>query len=132
MSLLALLGLLAGCALGGMARVAVAARIGTGRPGSLPWNTLTVNTSGAFALGLLAGWLDPGSPASVNGLPWLALGMGFLGSYTTVSSFSLQTVVLLREGHAPAALANVALSLGLCLGALLLGLQLGQLVGAAI
>jgi CrcB protein len=115
------LGLAIGCGVGGMARVWVARRLGEPPPGGLPWNTLGINASGTFLLAALAGVLG-----GTGGGLWAMLGIGFLGSYTTVSSFSLQTVALLRSGRFATALANVALSLGLCLGSAAAGVALGQ------
>ncbi|MGZ8410065.1 MAG: fluoride efflux transporter CrcB [Hyphomicrobium sp.] len=104
--------------LGGIARFwvsgIVARRIGE----RFPWGTLAVNTTGALGIGILAALL----PAfGVNGdgvlTLWLALVIGVLGSYTTVSSFSLQTLALIRESEWLRALLNIAGSLGLCLAA---------------
>lgn len=129
MSGAAILLFLGGCALGGMTRVAIANLVGAGAPGSLPWNTLVVNASGALCLGVLAGLLAPGSAPSGTALLWLALGVGFLGSYTTVSTFSLQTLALLRSGQRRAALANVGVSILLCLGMATLGAWLAPVLG---
>lgn len=127
-----LLGLMLGCALGGMARVYVANVVGRAMPSQFPWNTLVVNTSGALLLGLLAGYLLSGVEVLSEHAAWQALGIGLLGSYTTVSSFSLQTLTLLRTGHSRAALANVGLSVGLCLPAVAIGLLAGNRLGSGI
>ncbi|MEN3157353.1 fluoride efflux transporter CrcB [Alkalimonas sp. NCh-2] len=83
----------------------------------LPWGTLLVNCSGAVALGFLAASLARAEQAE---LLWLVLGIGFFGAYTTVSSFSLQTLSLWQAGQWQGALINVllTLSLGLCSAAL--------------
>jgi CrcB protein len=52
---------------------------------------------------------------------------GFLGCYTTVSSFSLQSLALAREGERGRAAGYVALSVGFCLGAIASGFALGGL-----
>jgi CrcB protein len=107
-----------GGAVGSVARVwlagAITQRLGAG----FPWGTLVVNATGALAIGVLA--------ATMRGAPeaWLLLVVGILGSYTTVSSFSLQTLALARGGQPGLAACNVAASLGLCLGAAFAG-QLG-------
>lgn len=119
------LGLATGCALGGILRVWIAGLIGARGDRLIPWNTLAVNASGALLLGMLAGLIGTGPGGSL----WWPLGVGLLGSYTTVSSFSLQTMLLLRAGNRAAALANVALSLGLCLVLAAVGLTLGGWVG---
>lgn len=51
---------------------------------------------------------------------------GFLGSYTTVSSFSLQTLALARDGEWTKAAGNVLLSLLLCLAAVAAGIFAGS------
>ena len=54
---------------------------------------------------------------------------GFLGCYTTVSSFSLQTLMLARNGEPIRALGNVAVSVGLCLAAVSCGFLLADTLG---
>ena len=128
------LAVLIGSALGGMARFwladAVARRLGE----RFPWGTLAVNASGALALGVCAALLLAASDGAVLAarsnagglLAWHLAGLGFLGSYTTVSSFSLQTLALAHAGAWRRAGANVVLSMGLCLTAVGLGLVLGR------
>ncbi|PAU77559.1 CrcB family protein [Halomonas salipaludis] len=119
----------AGGALGGVLRVWLTAVV-TARWGAVfPWGTLAVNLSGALLLGLLAGaWgldvlLQQGPTAS-----WWLLAVGVLGSYTTVSSFSLQTLTLLRSAEPWRGYLNIAGSLLGCLLAVSLGLIIGRLV----
>ena len=76
-------------------------------------------------MGLVAAYA-PKHALSGNSEYWLLLATGFLGSYTTVSSFALQTLALARDGESRAALGNVALSVGLCLGAVALGFAGGM------
>lgn len=75
----------------------------------LPWGTILINIAGSFAIGLF-GTLTPAhgrhpAPETVR----LFFMVGVCG-FTTVSSFSLQTLDLLRAGAPGRALANVALS----------------------
>lgn len=116
-----------GSAIGGLMRygvsVATAALFGT----AFPLATLLVNVFGGGAIGLLAavtgeGWLP------LSGQPWMRqlLMTGVLGGFTTFSSFSLDTVVLLRNGQAGAAALNVVLSLTLSLAACGLGVAVGR------
>jgi len=112
-----------GSALGGMARFFLsgffARRIGE----AFPWGTMVVNVTGAFTLGLLAATVGRSEmPAA-----WAFLATGCLGGFTTVSSFSLQTLALAREGDLCRAGANVVLSLVLGLGAVVLGFAAGGL-----
>lgn len=122
---LAAIAILCAGALGGMARVwvasAVAARWGEG----FPWGTLLVNVSGAAALGLFAG---AHGLAGGGGLVAAVVAVGFLGSYTTVSSFALQTLALARAGDRARATMNVVATLGLGLAAAAAGFLLGGLV----
>ena len=110
-------------ALGGVARVWVAG-LATRRFGAaFPIGTLVVNVSGASALGLFAG---AHGVSGSGGLLAAAIAIGFLGSYTTVSSFALQTVALARAGDRRQAALNVAATFGLGLAGAVLGLALGQ------
>jgi fluoride exporter len=78
--------------------------------------------SGALAIGLLAALLlTTGDPLQAASSVRALLAIGVLGSYTTVSSFSLQTLSLFRAGRAADAVLNVLLSFVLCLGAAALG-----------
>ncbi|MEY4933041.1 MAG: Protein crcB [Pseudomonadota bacterium] len=110
-----------GSALGGMGRHwttgLVASRWGSG----FPWGTLAVNVAGSLLIGLLAAGLVPGGRWV---LPFAArelLIVGVLGGYTTFSAFSLQTFMLLEQGHWLRAGGNVVLSVVLCLAAVALG-----------
>jgi len=107
----------AGGALGGALRYTVSGWVAKRVGETFPWGTLAVNASGAFLLALLMGSSAVNSAS--NGV-WLLLGVGVIGSYTTVSSLSLQTLSLTREGQLRAAAAYVALSVatGLAAGAL--------------
>ena len=91
-----------------------------------PWGTLVVNGTGALSIGLLAaGFLTTDGVAEPWRQAWIGLVVGVLGSYTTVSSFSLETLALARAGEGQRAALNVIASLGLCLGAALAGHQAG-------
>ena len=117
--------ILVGSALGGVARLwlgeCVARRFGT----DFPWHTLAVNVSGALAIGVVVGVLPGGLAEGRAGMAWWLLGIGALGSYTTVSSFSLESLALVHAGRWRAVAANIGLSLGLCLPAVAAGLSVG-------
>ena len=119
-TLLALAAVALGSAAGGAARFLVSGLVARRVGETFPWGTMTVNVTGAFALGFLAARLA-GDASLFRALA----ATGFLGSYTTVSSLSLQTLALVRDGERARAAANVALSLLLGLGAAALGLALG-------
>lgn len=76
---------------------------------SFPWATLSVNLSGSFVLGLLLPYAVARGWSETALLP---MSVGFLGAYTTFSTFSYEAVTLLRDHRAPAALAYVAASVG--------------------
>lgn len=113
-----------GSILGGTTRFwlsgVVARRVGE----TFPWGTVVVNVSGAFLLGIL------GASAAHHGLfaaesAWQFAAIGILGTYTTVSSFSLQTLSLARDGDMMRAVGNIVLSLSLCLVAVTVGFAAG-------
>ena len=85
-------------ALGALARFACSKWLPTSA-GTLPWATLLVNGLGSFLLGLLTGWC-----LSTNALDerWrIALATGFLGSFTTFSTFSTGVFSIFRSGFPP-------------------------------
>lgn len=95
------------------------------------FGTFAVNLTGCFVIGIAAGLaVGPDGSLGTDGAAWLLLVTGVLGSYTTVSSFSLQTLVLLREGRINAAFANIGASLLLCLSATVTGFALAYGLGA--
>ena len=114
-----------GCALGGMARLWVSGIVGRRLGEAFPWGTMVVNVTGAFVIGIFAAAAASGDGWFGDPTTWLLAGIGFLGSYTTVSAFSLQTLLLMQSGQGWRAAGNVALSLGLCLPAAALGLLVG-------
>ena len=118
-----------GSVLGGCARYFVSGAIARRLGETFPWGTMTINITGAFLIGIFGALAThPGSIfASPN--PWLFAVTGFLGCYTTVSSFSLQTLTLARNGEPMNALGNVALSVGLCLAAVSFGFVLADGLG---
>ena len=112
-----------GSACGGMARYflsnAVARRIGE----TFPWGTLLVNVSGCLVIGALAALTaDDGSIAGHAGAREL-LAVGFCGGYTTFSSFSLQTLNLVRDGDWRRVAGNVVGSVVSCLVATWCGFE---------
>lgn len=88
---------------------------------AFPWGTFAINMSGSFLLGLLTGLaLYQGFP----GTPKTILGAGFLGSYTTFSTYTYESLRLVEEGARTEALANVLGSVGAGVAAAALGLAL--------
>jgi CrcB protein len=115
-----------GSALGGMARFALSTFIAQTVGGAFPWGILAVNVTGSFAIGVLAT-----APSGLSPDARLFVTVGLCGGYTTFSSFSLQTLDLLRGGQVAAALGNIAGSVGLCLLAVWAGAAAGGLMTQA-
>ncbi len=65
--------------------------------GHFPWATFWTNVSGSFLLGLLLVLLLERFPRASHFRPFLATGI--LGAFTTMSSFQVETAVLIRDGH---------------------------------
>ncbi|TIS53712.1 fluoride efflux transporter CrcB [Mesorhizobium sp.] len=120
-----LLWVVLGSAIGGPARYFISGLIGRHIGETFPWGTVAVNVSGAFVIGLLAASAAVGAMSPMPAA-WQFAVTGFLGSYTTVSSFSLQTLALVRDGQFLSASGNVVLSLLLCLSAVALGYAAGS------
>lgn len=115
-----------GCALGGCTRYFVSGAIARRLGETFPWGTMTINVTGAFAIGILGALAThPGSVFAAP-TPWLFAVTGFLGCYTTVSSFSLQTLTLANNGETRRAVGNIVLSVSLCLAAVACGFLLAD------
>lgn len=113
-------------ALGAVARYAVDGVVSRATAGQFPWGTLAVNVAGSFALGLL---VELTTSRMVLPAEWrVALGIGFLGAFTTFSTFAYETVRMLEAGAIGEALANVALSLALGIAAAALGVGVGRVI----
>ncbi|MCC7490926.1 MAG: fluoride efflux transporter CrcB [Fimbriimonadaceae bacterium] len=92
---------------------------------AFPWATLLINVSGSFLLGLLATLLAerlPGAAAAWR----LSLAVGFIGAYTTFSTYELEAYKLLEAGQAGRALAYVGGSVVAGFAALLLAVRLAR------
>ena len=93
-------------------------------PGSFPWGTFGTNISGSFALGLIMALLLERFPPTRYLRPFVAT--GFLGAFTTYSTFATETDLLVRNGHGRVALAYAAASLVGGFAAVWVGLALGR------
>jgi CrcB protein len=91
-----------------------------------PYGTLAVNILGSFLIGFLMSAFE--DRFLVNPALRIFLTIGILGGFTTFSSFSYETMALIRDGSLAAGLGNIAASLLLCLGSTWLGLLLGRLL----
>jgi len=92
---------------------------------TFPSGTLAVNIVGSFIIGLvMALSLERG----LLGDEWrILLTTGFCGGFTTMSTFSYETLALLRDGESALALLNVTASFVVCVGAAWLGNTVGRL-----
>ena len=117
-----------GSALGAIARYFISGFVARRVGETFPWGTLFINVSGAFLIGTFGRLAESSASILASPDPWLFAVTGFLGCYTTVSSFSLQTLTLARDGERGRAIGYVAISVGLCLGAVSLGFALAGLL----
>ncbi len=107
--------------LGSIARFLLDATISSRGWSSFPLGTLAVNASGAFVLGLLTG-------VALSGQALVLAGTATIGSYTTFSTWMLETHRLGEDGQSRGAALNVLVSVLVGFGAALLGKWLGGVV----
>jgi CrcB protein len=124
----ALISVVLGSVLGGIARYFVSGVIARRVGETFPWGTLTINVSGAFLIGIFGALARDNASLFAEPNPWLFAVTGFLGCYTTVSSFSLQTLALARDGEGGRAIGYVAISVALSIGAAAVGFALVDLL----
>ena len=128
--MLAYLWVAIGGAIGSMARYGIGGLVSEKFGVAFPWGTLVINVTGSFLIGFLGavtapeGKMTPQSRALATQL----LITGVCGGYTTFSSFSLQTLNLLRDREWFYAGGNMLLSVMLCMIAVWLGYLLGSMV----
>jgi CrcB protein len=114
-----------GGAIGSVGRYWLSQWVAEAAGGTFPWGTLTVNFLGSLVIGLVAALTAPAGRIAVEP-HWVAfVTVGLCGGFTTFSAFSLQTLVLLRQGAVLQAGLNAMLSVLLCLAAAWLGWMLG-------
>lgn len=87
-----------------------------------PWGTVLVNTTGALALGLLAGASDA---HQVGSSVATVIGVGLLGGYTTFSTFTFDAIALAQRRRSGSAALFILVSLGVGLAVAGLGLAIG-------
>ncbi len=114
----------AGGGAGALARYVAASAIMTRFGGKFPMGTLVINVTGSFLIGFLMTLLTERFQMDPN---WrLLLVVGFLGGYTTFSSFEWETFTTVRDGARWAGALNVASSVMLGYAAVWLGVLLAR------
>ena len=122
-----LIAVVLGSVLGGAARYLISGFIARRIGETYPWGTLFINVSGALLIGIFGALAQDHALLFASPDPWLFAVTGFLGCYTTVSSFSLQTLSLARDGEGGRALSYIVLSVALSLAAAAIGFALVDL-----
>jgi CrcB protein len=118
----------AGAALGGVLRYWLSGLFARMVGETFPWGTVFVNVSGSLLIGFIAELTGPEGRLLMSSVQRQVLMIGVLGGYTTFSSWSLQTLSLVRDGEWLYAAGNIVLSVSLCLA----GVWLGSIAGAGI
>ncbi len=114
-----------GGSLGAMSRYGLALVL-PHAPGRFPWATFTVNVIGSLLLAVAFVWI-----VEKSGLPliWRHLIMvGFLGAFTTFSTFSMESLALLHSGHIKLAVIYIVSSVVVCIAAAAVGYSLSHKV----
>lgn len=114
-----------GCGFGGLARYGVANASYFFLSKDFPYGTLFVNVSGSLVMGILYE-LFLGKFSSFGPELRALLLVGFLGGYTTFSSFSIETINLIENGKVLAASFNILCSVFLCILAAWIGVIIGR------
>jgi CrcB protein len=113
-----------GGGIGSLARYLAGTAIMTRYAGRFPYGTLFINVTGSFLIGLLMTYLTERLAPSTNWRPLLVV--GFLGGYTTFSSFEWETYSAVRDGGFWLGLLNIGGSVTLGYAAVWLGAALAR------
>lgn len=114
----------AGGAIGAVFRFLVSNGIHSFMSRDFPYGTLTVNVIGSFVMGISYVMLIERLNISPEWRAFIIVGL--LGAFTTFSTFSIETLVLIENGELSKALLNVLLSVLLCVMGSWIGLILGR------
>lgn len=93
---------------------------------AFPWATFVINVSGSFLLGLCLGLVTERAAVPQAPVLRLAVAVGFLGAYTTFSTFTYESLALMNAGSWLRAFANLFGSLAVGMAAVWLGAVLGR------
>lgn len=122
------LGIMLGGAFGTGLRMWMSSTLATRYGDTFPVGTLIVNVLGCLIIGFVATATGPEGVFFASPFVRQVIMIGFLGGYTTFSSFSLQTILLAGDGEWFRATLNVALSVALCLIAVRMGILFATLL----
>lgn len=112
--------------LGAVSRYQVEGWLSRRASGAFPWGTLTVNVTGCFLVGFLLTLLTERFVAHPD--LRVAVTVGFLGAYTTFSTFAYETLRLGEDGALGLAVANLVASVAAGVLAVWLGTVLGRAI----
>jgi fluoride exporter len=118
-----------GSALGGMGRYACSRAVALRFGETFPWGTLAVNVVGSMVIGLIAALAAPESRVMISSNARQFIMVGLCGGFTTFSSFSLQTLELIRNRDFAEASGNILLSVAACMAAVAIGYIAGSALG---
>jgi fluoride exporter len=93
---------------------------------TFPFGTLAVNIAGSILAGVFSGFLMHVANSNLTSALQQLLVIGICGGFTTFSSFSLQTFILIVDRRWLLALSNIVFSTGLSFGSVALGWQIAQ------
>ncbi len=117
-----------GAAIGGLGRYSLSGAIADWIGPTFPWGTLIVNITGCFVIGVFNNLTGPDGILLVPANLRVLVMVGICGGYTTFSSFSLETLNLMRNGEWFASGAYILASTLFCL----IGVWLGHIAGVLI
>jgi len=117
-----------GSACGGVGRFWISLQMAKRFGENLPIGTMVANVTGCLLIGLAAAFTVQNGKTQISASVQQFLMIGLLGGYTTFSSFSLQTLGLMKTGHLGYAVGNAFLSLLLCMLAVWAGTGIGSVL----
>lgn len=114
-----------GGALGAMSRYWLAVQVNSATTSQFPWGIFIVNVAGSFLIGVAFIFFSEKVQLQEQWRPIVMI--GFLGAFTTFSTFSLDALLLFQQGHYNTALLYIGTSVILCLIAVFVGIHAARL-----
>ena len=122
------LAIMLGGAVGALMRFVVSTAVNDKMAANFPFGTLSVNVMGSFLMGFLSMWLV--ERVGLDPFWRLVIFVGFLGAFTTFSTFSIETFNLFEEGLIARAFFNMFVSVALSVLAVFLGVLAGRSIAS--